>query len=81
MKASIKDVKSTFDSTFRALGDVCSRKSFLGFLCLAALHQREIDLGLDLILRVRLHSLSYEGHGRVSEVRKGSEGEQERVAG
>ena len=37
MNTSIKDVKSTLDSTFGALTNVCSRKSHLGFLCLSAM--------------------------------------------
>lgn len=37
MGIEIKDVQSTLDSTFEAHKNVCSRKSPLGFLCLAAL--------------------------------------------
>lgn len=37
MGIDIKDVQSTLDRTFEALKNVCSRKSPLGFLCVAAL--------------------------------------------
>jgi hypothetical protein len=37
MKAIIEEVHSTLDFSFKALKNVCSRKSPFGFLCLAAL--------------------------------------------
>jgi hypothetical protein len=37
MRASIEEVHSTLDFSFKALKNVCSRKSPFGFLCLAAL--------------------------------------------
>lgn len=37
MGIDIDNVQSTLDHTFKALKNVCSRKSFFGFLCVAAL--------------------------------------------
>lgn len=50
MTADLDEVKSTFAVTFEALRNVCSRKSFLGFLCLASLidYLSKLAYGTDL---------------------------------